>query len=67
MILYHIRVLLLLYLIIAAQDIFYLLAFRKAFSGLSLKAFAEQRKAFDGVIAHRLKMIYGFLRHIKKK
>jgi uncharacterized membrane protein len=49
---------LLLYLIVVSQGIFYLFAASKAFSGVSIDAYAEIRNSTDQVIEWRLKFVY---------
>ncbi len=49
---------LLLYLVVAAQGIFYLFSASKAFSGISMDAYADIRNATDQVIEGRLKFVY---------
>lgn len=49
---------LLLYLIVVSQGIFYLFAAGKAFSGISIDAYAEIRNSIDQVIEWRLKIVY---------
>lgn len=48
----------LLYLIVVSQGIFYLFAASKAFSGISIDAYAEIRNSIDKVIEWRLKLVY---------
>ena len=45
-------------LVIAGQGLFYLLGTAEALKGISINAFAEQRKAIDAVIAGRLTILY---------
>lgn len=59
MIVYLLRIILiLLYLIIVSQGLFYLFALSKAFAEISIDAFAENRKAIDLVIGDRLRFTY---------
>ncbi|WP_192821107.1 hypothetical protein [Rufibacter sp. LB8] len=59
MTLYLLRVaLLLLFIVLSAQGIFYLFAVKEAFTIISIEAFIEQRKAVDLIIGSRLKVIY---------
>ena len=51
-------VFLLLYLVVVAQGIFYLFYASKAFSGISMDAYAEIRNATDRVIEGRLIFVY---------
>lgn len=51
-------VFLLLYLIVVSQGIFYLFAASKAFSGISIDAYAQIRNSIDQVIEWRLKFVY---------
>ena len=49
---------LLFFLIVVSQGIFYLFAASKAFSGISIDAYAEIRNSIDQVIESRLKFVY---------
>ena len=49
---------LLLYLVVVAQAIFYLFAASKAFSRISMNAYAEIRNSIDQVIVGRLTFVY---------
>ena len=49
---------LLLYLIVVSQGIFYLFAASKAFSGITIDAYAAIRNSIDQVIEWRLKFVY---------
>ena len=51
-------VFLLLYLVVVSQGIFYLFAASKAFSGVSIHAYAEVRNSIDQVIEWPLKFVY---------
>lgn len=51
-------VFLLLYLVVVSQGIFYLLAASKAFSGISIDAYAEVRNSIDQAIEGPLKVLY---------